>query len=310
MARGGGELIREHMSGKFIIPREELMHPGHSACPGCGEPIAMRLLLKALGPRTVMNVPAGCCAVIPGVWPRYSLKIPLIDHAFECTGATSSGIRAALDAKGMNDITVVGWAGDGGTVDIGLQSLSGAIDRGTDFLYVMYDNEAYMNTGSQCSGSTPWGAWTTTTPGGNEISHRTGKKRILEMLVENGISYAATVNIAFPEDLIKRAQIAQSIRGPKFLHILSPCPSGWKMDPSKTVEVAKLATQTGMFPLYEYRDSQYQFTEEIKDRKPVEEYLRLQRRFRHLSPTQISEIQNLVDNRLRELDARMEASRK
>ena len=295
---------------RFTIPHEDLMHPGHSACPGCGEPIAMRLVLKALGPRTVMNVPAGCCAVIPGVWPRYSLRVPLIDHAFECTGATSSGIRAALDAKGMDDVTVVGWAGDGGTVDIGLQSLSGAIDRGTDFLYVMYDNEAYMNTGSQCSGSTPWGAWTTTTPGGKEIARRTGKKRILEMLAENGIVYGATVNIAFPEDLVERVRTAKAIRGPKFLHVFTPCPSGWKMDPSKTIEAASLATRTGMFPLYEYRDGQYRFTKEIKNRKPVEEYLRLQRRFRHLSPAQVAEVQGLVDQELEELRARVEAGRK
>lgn len=270
----------------------------------------MRMLLKALGPRTIMNVPAGCCAVIPGVWPRFSLRVPLIDHAFECTGATSSGIRAALDAKGMDDVTVVGWAGDGGTVDIGLQSLSGAVDRRTDFLYVMYDNEAYMNTGAQCSGSTPCGAWTTTTPSGKDIMRRSGKKRIMDMLVDNGIVYGATANVAYPEDLVERVRTAKSIRGPKFLHILSPCPSGWKMDPSKTIEAASLATRTGMFPLYEYRDGQYQFTKEIKNRKPVEEYLRLQGRFRHLSPAQVAEVQELVVQELEELRAKVEAGRK
>ncbi len=296
--------------GTFTIPSQELMYPGHSACPGCAEPIAMRLLLKALGPRTIMNIPAGCCAVIPGVWPRFSLRVPLIDHAFECTGATSSGIRAALDAKGMDDVTVVGWAGDGGTVDIGLQSLSGAVDRRTDFLYVMYDNEAYMNTGAQCSGSTPCGAWTTTTPSGKDIMRRSGKKRIMDMMVDNGIVYGATANVAYPEDLVERVRTAKSIRGPKFLHILSPCPSGWKMDPSKTIEAASLATRTGMFPLYEYRDGQYHFTKEIKNRKPVEEYLRLQGRFRHLSPAQVAEVQELVVQGLEELRAKVEAGRK
>ena len=296
--------------GTFTIPSQELMYPGHSACPGCAEPIAMRLLLKALGPRTIMNIPAGCCAVIPGVWPRFSLRVPLIDHAFECTGATSSGIRAALDAKGMDDVTVVGWAGDGGTVDIGLQSLSGAVDRSTDFLYVMYDNEAYMNTGAQCSGSTPCGAWTTTTPSGKDIMRRSGKKRIMDMMVDNGIVYGATANVAYPEDLVERVRTAKSIRGPKFLHILSPCPSGWKMDPSKTIEAASLATRTGMFPLYEYRDGQYQFTKEIKNRKPVEEYLRLQGRFRHLSPAQVAEVQELVVQELEELRGKVEAGRK
>jgi len=295
---------------QFTIPEEELIYPGHSACPGCAEPLALRYLLKALGPRTVINVPAGCCAVIPGVWPRFALGVPMIDHAFECTGATSSGIRAALDRKGLDDVTVVGWAGDGGTVDIGLQSLSGAVDRGTDMLYVMYDNEAYMNTGAQCSGATPCGAWTTTTPGGKDIVQRRGKKRILDMMVANGVVYAATVNVAYPEDFVERIRTAKGIKGPKFIHAFSPCPSGWKMDPSKTIEAASLATRTGMFPLYEYRDGRYRFTKEIKNRKPVEEYLRLQGRFRHLTPAQIADVQDLVDQELGELKARMGAGRK
>lgn len=295
---------------RFTIPQEELMYPGHSACPGCAEPLAMRYLLKALGPRTIINLPAGCCAVMPGVWPRYALRVPMIDHAFESTGATSSGIRAALDKKGLDDVTVVGWAGDGGTVDIGLQSLSGAVDRNTDFLYVMYDNEAYMNTGAQCSGSTPHGAWTTTTPGGKGILQRGGKKRILDLMVANGITYAATVNIAYPEDFIARVREAKAIRGPRFVHALTPCPSGWRMDSRRTVEVASLATRTGIFPLYEYRNGKYQFTKEIKNRKPVEEYLRLQGRFKHLSPAQVAQIQEIVDRELEELKAKVGASRK
>jgi len=292
-------------ASRFTIPRDELMYPGHSACPGCTEPLALRYLLKALGPRTIINVPAGCCAVIPGVWPRYALGVPMIDHAFECTAATSSGIRAALDKKRMSDVTVVGWAGDGGTVDIGLQSLSGAVDRGTDFIYVMYDNEAYMNTGVQCSGATPCGAWTTTTPVGKDIVQRRGKKRIMDMMVANGITYGATVNIAYPEDFVTRVRIAKATPGPKFIHAFTPCPSGWRMDPSKSVEVAQTATRTGMFPLYEYRGGRYQFTKEIKNRKPVEEYLRLQGRFRHLSPAQVAEVQLMVDREYEELRSKM-----
>ena len=142
-------------------------------------------------------MPAGCCAVIPGTWPRCSIGVPVIDNAFECTAAVSSGIRAALGKLGPNDITVVGWAGDGGTVDIGIQALSGMVDRGTDVLYVMYDNEAYMNTGIQCSGSTPSYAWTTTTPLGRS-GVMTRKKRIMDMMVANGIVFGATVNVAFP----------------------------------------------------------------------------------------------------------------
>jgi 2-oxoisovalerate ferredoxin oxidoreductase beta subunit len=210
----------------------------------------------------------------------------------------------------LDDITVVGWAGDGGTVDIGLQSLSGAVDRRTDILYVMYDNEAYMNTGIQCSGSTPCGAWTTTTPGGKDISQRTGKKRIMDMLVANGIVYGATVNVAFPENFIETVRKAKDIRGPKFIHAYSPCPSGWRMDPRKAIEVSRLATQTGVFPLYEYRDGAYAFTKEIKKRKPVDEYLRLQGRFRHLTPQDVAEVQRLVDLENDQLRSKVEAGRR
>jgi 2-oxoisovalerate ferredoxin oxidoreductase beta subunit len=295
---------------KFTIPKDELMTPGHSGCPGCGEPLALRYLLKALGPRTIVNLPAGCCAVIPGVWPRYSLKVPLVDHAFECTAAVSSGIKAALEKKGIDDITVVGWAGDGGTVDIGLQALSGAVDRRTDFLYVMYDNEAYMNTGIQCSGSTPCGAWTTTTPGGKDIHQRAGKKRIMDMMIANGIVYGATVNVAYAENFIETVRKAKGIKGPKFIHAYSPCPSGWRMDPRKSIEVSRLATRTGFFPLYEYRDGIYSFTKEIKKRKPVEEYLRLQGRFKHLTPANVAEVQRLVDLENEELEAKVGAGRR
>jgi 2-oxoisovalerate ferredoxin oxidoreductase beta subunit len=293
---------------KLTIPQEEYITPGHSACPGCGEPLAMRYLLKALGPNTIINVPAGCCAVIPGVWPRYAVKVPFVDHAFECTAAVSSGIKAALEKKGMNDITVVGWAGDGGTVDIGLQALSGAVDRDTDFLYVMYDNEAYMNTGIQCSGSTPCGAWTTTTPGGKHIQQRQGKKKIMEMMIANGIAYGATVSVAYPDDFIRTIRKAKGIKGPRFIHAYSPCPSGWRMDPRKAIEVSRLAVRTGAFPLYEYQNGQYSFTKEIKKRKPVEEYLRLQGRFKHLTPADVAEVQALVDREYGELVAKVGAS--
>ncbi len=295
---------------KFTIPYEEYMTSGHSACPGCGEPLAVRYLLKSLGPRTVVNLPAGCGAIIPGVWPRYSLKVPMVDHAFECTAAVSSGIRAALEKKGMNDVTVVGWAGDGGTVDIGLQALSGAVDRRTDFLYVMYDNEAYMNTGIQCSGSTPCGAWTTTTPGGKHMQQRQGKKPIMEMMIANGVSFAATVSVAYPEDFVRTVRQAKGIKGPKFIHAYSPCPSGWRMDPRKAIEVSRLAVRTGVFPLYEFRDGRYHFTKEIKKRKPVEEYLRLQGRFKHLTPADVAEVQALVDKEYEALEAKVEAGRR
>lgn len=164
-------------------------------------------------------------------------------------------------------------AGDGGTSDIGLQALSGAVDRGTDMLYVMYDNEAYMNTGNQCSSATPCGANTTTTPGGK--SHQRNKKDIMKMMIANGIVYGASLNPAFPEDFMEKVVTAKNIPGPKFLHILSPCPSGWKFDPRNTIKIARLATETGVFPLYEYRNGETRFTKDLKNRKPLADYLHL-----------------------------------
>ncbi|HVO77340.1 MAG TPA: thiamine pyrophosphate-dependent enzyme, partial [Methanomassiliicoccales archaeon] len=237
---------------------------------------------------------------------RAAMKVPVVDHAFECTGAVSSGIRAALDIKGIEDVNVVGFAGDGGTVDIGLQALSGAIDRRTDMIYVMYDNEAYMNTGVQHSGSTPLYAWTNTTPGGKaNMWNPTPKKRIMDMLILNGIVYGATASIAYPEDLIAKLQKAKKIKGPRFIHALSSCPAGWKIDPSKSVEVARLATQTGVFPLYEYEDGKYHLTKDVKT-KPVEEYLKPQGRFRHLTPDMLAEIQKNVDEDYARLKSRCE----
>jgi 2-oxoisovalerate ferredoxin oxidoreductase beta subunit len=280
---------------RFTIPKEEYISKGHSGCAGCGATLLARYALKALGPRTIINTPACCWAVVQGVWPRAALRVPVLDHAFECTGAVSSGIRAALDIKGIDRVNVVGWAGDGGTVDIGLQSLSGAIDRKTDFLYIMYDNEAYMNTGIQCSGTTPLYAWTNTTLSGiGGIGKSTGKKRIMGMLVENGIVYGATVSMAYPEDAVAKIKKSKTIRGPKFIHALSACPSGWRIDPSKSIEVARMATQCGMFPLYEVENGVWSMKRDLKT-KPVDEYLKAQGRFKHLTSEMIDEVQRQVD---------------
>lgn len=296
---------------KFTIPVEEFVHHGHGACPGCGSVLALRYALKALGPRTIINVPAGCMAVVGGTWPRYSFKVPMVDHAFECTAAVSSGIRAALKMKGIEDVNVLAFAGDGGTVDIGLQALSGAVDRGTDFIYIMYDNEAYMNTGIQCSGCTPVGAWTTTTPAGKQcVLDMPSKKKIMDMMVDNGIVYGATVNIGYPEDFIKRVKRASEFEGPKFIHALCPCPPGWRIDTGKTIELAKLATQTNVFPLYEVERGKYRITREIKKRKPVADYLTLQGRFRGLSESLAARIQQMVDADYEELIKKVECSKR
>ena len=281
---------------KTTVPREEYMLQGHVACQGCGATIAMRYVLKALGPKTIVSIPACCWAVIPGVWPQHNLKVPLLYTAFEVTGAALSGMEAALEAKGLDDeITVVGFAGDGGTADIGLQALSGMAERGTNALYIMYDNEAYMNTGIQRSGSTPYGAWTTTTPVGKKKEWKLEpKKSVAEIMVAHRIPYVATATIAYPEDLVAKVKKAKSIKGPKFIQIFSSCPTGWKHPPELSVEISRKAVESRMFSLYEVENGRYRIT--VKPKKiPVEEYLKLQGRFRYLDEEAIKKIQEHVD---------------
>ncbi len=280
------------------VPEIELMFQGTTACPGCGAGNAMRYLLKALGKNTIINIPACCWAVIPGVYPSRNLDIPLLYNAFEATGAASSGVRAALNAKGVDprEITVVGFAGDGGTADIGIQALSGCVERGTDTIQVMYDNEAYMNTGIQRSGETPYGAWTTTTPvGSKQAWKKAPKKNMMEIMNAHGIPYAVTMSIAYPELMIEKIQKAKDILGPKFVHIYAPCPTGWRSNPSDTVELARLAVDTCVFPLYEIENGVYNVYKKPKKKVPVKDYLKIQGRFRHLPEEEVERIQKNVD---------------
>ncbi len=275
---------------KLPLPEEELMDPGHVGCLGCGGCHAMRYTLKATGPRTIISIPACCWAVMPGVYPNTCFNIPHINTAFEVTGASISGIRAALDARGKEDITVMGWAGDGGTADIGIQALSGMVERGTKAMYVMYDNEAYMNTGIQRSSSTPTGAWTTTTQVGTVRDYkRAPKKNMVEIMVAHGIPYAATANIAWPRDLIAKVKKAMTVDGPTLIHIFAPCPTGWRYPPDKTLEIAKQATHAKIFPLYEVEHGVYK-VKTFKKEADVAEYLMRQGRFRHLNQEEIDGI--------------------
>jgi pyruvate/2-oxoacid:ferredoxin oxidoreductase beta subunit len=272
---------------------KELMCSGHVGCPGCGATIAMRFVLKALGEKTIMVLPACCWSVIAGPFPQSSLKIPVIHTAFETGGATASGVRAALDMKGDKETTVITWAGDGGTFDIGFQALSGAVERNEDFIYACYDNEAYMNTGIQRSSSTPYGAWTTTTTGADWKKLR--KKNIVEALVAHRIPYAATANIAFPEDLIRKVKKAKAIKGSKFLHIYASCPTGWRIPSEMSIKIARMAVQTNIFPLYEVENG-INYTINYKPREYlVREYFKLQGRFRHLKDTDLDQIQEMVN---------------
>ena len=277
---------------RLTIPEEELMTSGHKACQGCGGVMAMRYALKALGKNTIIVLPACCWTVLEGEFPYTAMNVPLFHTAFETAASTSSGVRAALKMRGNDDTTVLAWAGDGGTFDIGIQALSGAVERNEDIIYVCYDNEGYMNTGIQRSSSTPYGAWTTTTP--VDAFEKAHKKNMVDIMVAHEIPYAATACIAYPEDLYRKMKKAKEIRGAKFIHILCPCPPGWKFPSNLTVKLARLAVETNVFPLYEVEYGKYTINRKPK-KKPARDYLSLQGRFRHLSDEVAAEIQAKVD---------------
>jgi pyruvate/2-oxoacid:ferredoxin oxidoreductase beta subunit len=277
---------------KYTIPEEEIMNPGHLACQGCGATMAMRYALKALGRKTILVIPACCWSIIDGPFPYSSAGVPLFHTAFETAGSTASGVAAGLEIKGKRDINVLAWAGDGGTADIGIQALSGAAERGENFIYVCYDNEAYMNTGIQRSSSTPYGAWTTTTPT-KQFKSRP-KKNMVEIMAAHNIPYVATANTSYPEDFVAKLNKAKAIRGPKYIQILAPCPTGWKHPSDKTVSMGRLAFETCMYPNYEIEEGAYKVKKPGRKR-PVEEYLKLQGRFKHLDKEAVKGIQDDVD---------------
>ncbi len=286
---------------KPTIPEKELLNCGNAACQGCGALLAMRYCLKALGEKTIVVVPAGCWTILSGAFPTTAFKIPMFHTAFETAASCACGVKAALRMQGKDDINVLAWAGDGGTLDIGLQALSGAAERNDDFIYICYDNEAYMNTGIQRSSSTPYGAATTTTPA--NMYKDTPKKDITEIMISHNLPYVATASVSYPEDFIAKLQYAKTIRGTKFIHIIAPCPPGWKYSSEKTVELGRLAVKTGIFPLYEFKNNRY-IVRKIDDRIPVEKYLSLQGRFKHIDKQIIDNIQSYVDKRLAILAAK------
>jgi pyruvate/2-oxoacid:ferredoxin oxidoreductase beta subunit len=273
------------------MPCMDVMRSGHAACPGCGQAISMRLVLRAIGTRAIVITVPSCVSVIAGPYPHAVADMPYYHAAFAVAAASAAGIANALKIQGKQDIPVVAFAGDGGTFDIGLQSLSGAADRNEDFIYVCFDNEGYMNTGIQVSSATPAHAWTGTTPTGNTRR----KKQIMEIMAAHRIPYAATATIGFPEDLMQKVQKARDIRGTRFIHLLSPCNTGWKIPENMAPRVSTLAVETNMFPLYEIIDGRdYQITYQSKG-LPVEQYLSVQGRYRHLTPQQIKSIQTETD---------------
>lgn len=270
----------------------EAIQPGHSGCPGCGLAMGMRMVLSALGHRAIVVIVPGCAAVITGPFPIYSMKVPVFHSAFEIAAPTGAGIANALKMQGKDDIPVLVFAGDGGTFDIGLQSLSGAADRNENFIYVCLDNEAYMNTGIQVSSSTPKHTWTGTTPLGKKSGR---KKKIMDIMAAHGIPYAATASIGYPEDLTRKIKKAATIEGTRFLHLLVPCNTGWKIGDDMSPKVAQLSVETNIFPLYEIEDGIHVTLNHESKGLPVEKYLNLQGRYKHLSSEQIDDIQAETD---------------
>jgi pyruvate/2-oxoacid:ferredoxin oxidoreductase beta subunit len=263
--------------------------------------MGMRLVVQALGKRVVVVVPS-CVAVVSGPYPHAAFGVPMFHSAFEIAAPTAAGIARALDIQGQEDVPVLAFAGDGGTFDIGLQALSGAADRNENLIYVCMDNEAYMNTGIQVSSATPRYAWTGTSPRGNTRR----KKQIMEIIAAHRIPYAATTCIGFPEDLIRKVKRARELKGTRFLHILSPCPTGWKMAEHMSPKVSVAAVETNIFPLYEIVNGlEYTINHEPK-RPPVETYLSLQGRYKHLGAEEISAIQTETDRSWTELQRRAE----
>jgi pyruvate ferredoxin oxidoreductase beta subunit len=284
-----------------LVTRDEPFAPGHRACIGCGEALAVRLACKALGRSTIIANATGCMEIVSSPLPTTSWEVPWIHTLFENTAAVASGIESGLKMlmkKGRiaeQDITVVAMAGDGGTSDIGIQALSGAMERGHNFVYICFDNEAYMNTGIQRSSATPFGASTTTSPAGKvSIGQFSWKKNLPAIAVAHNIPYVATACPSYPFDLMEKVKKAAATQGPAYVHILSVCPTGWRCPTDLTIRVGRLAVETGIFPLYEVEEGKYKLNYEFPKLKPVTDYMKLQGRFRHLSEDIIEKIQQRV----------------
>ena len=299
-----------------LLPKEDFVAKGHRACQGCGEVLAMRLIHKILGKNTIVSTATGCMEIISSSYPDTAWKIPWLHVAFENAASVCSGVEAgykALARKGRvpdRRLQFIAMAGDGGTADIGLQALSGALERGHDFMYICYDNEAYMNTGIQRSSCTPYGASTTTSPSGKKsIGQTTWKKNMVEIVAAHDVPYVATINPSYPIDLAMKVRKAMSIKGPRYLHVYAGCPTGWRSDSDMTIQIGRLAVQSGVFPLYEIDHNRYRITVPTPERIPVKKYLETQRRFRHLmhapkgldGQTPIDKIQKKTDEKYEEI---------
>jgi pyruvate ferredoxin oxidoreductase beta subunit len=281
------------------VEKKDLFTSGHRACGGCGQALAARLVQDASGENTIACVATGCLEVFSSPYPDPSWRIPFLHSLFENASAVASGVEAAYKALKKGPVNIIAQGGDGSTADIGFQSISGMFERGHNVLYVCYDNEAYMNTGVQRSSFTPLGARTSTTPMGN----KTRKKNLPLIAADHGIPYVATATVDDFRDLQRKVKTALSIEGPKYIHILAPCPLGWGHHGELTVKICRLAKDTGLFPIYEIIDGKMTNIRKIPAKVPVEEYLKLQGRFSHLfkkggSKEIIAEIQEIANQNI------------
>jgi len=281
---------------------EEYLHPsenGHQACPGCAMVLALRYFLRGLGEKVLFVTTAGCTMPVvlaPKLITEYRGKsIPWLSVPFGSTAICAGGVKAGLTAKGDTETEVVVWAGDGAAFDIGFGGLSAAAERNEDIIYVCYDNEGYQNTGNQRSSATPWGAVTTTNP--IPVPKGENKKDIMMLMAMHHIPYAATATVAYPDDLMEKAKKAKMIQGFRFLHILTPCPTGWQFPPAWTVKISRLAVDTKVFPLYEVEGGYKWKINEVPQGLPVDAYVRIQGRYKHLGSEQTALLQHFIDER-------------
>ena len=292
---------RYNVFASRLVDKNEYITSGHRACQGCAEVLAVRHVMKALGRDTIIANSTGCMEIISSPLPLTAWQVPWIHVAFENSSAVISGVESGMKALmrkgrvGERKINYVAMGGDGATVDIGMGQLSGALERGHDFVYVCFDNEAYMNTGIQRSSSTPWGASTTTSPAGKEsIGQKTRKKNMPQIAVAHNIPYVATACPSYPFDLIEKVKKAATTPGAAYVHVLSVCPTGWRIPIDEGIKYGRLAVESGVFPLYEVVDGKYTMTYKTDKLMPVIDYLKGQGRFRHLSPSDLDHIQEGV----------------
>jgi pyruvate ferredoxin oxidoreductase beta subunit len=285
------------MSWVKELPVEAPLLSGTASCVGCGATLSLRLALRILGKRTILVIPACCTAIIEGQYPNTAFEVPVLNSAFACAAAVATGVSSALRIRGIENVNVVVWAGDGGTADIGLQAVSGAANRQENILYLCYDNEGYMNTGVQESGTTPFGAWTTNAPGGKRLV----KKDMPLIMMDHEIPYVATANVSYVQDFASKIRKALTFTGFKYIHIFSACPPGWRIPADQTIQIGRLAVETGAWPLLEAVNGKFRLTGPSariltdEKRRPIEEYLRVQERYKKLTNQDIENLKEMID---------------